>query len=123
MSGIDFCADTNFVIHHLGGHPCVRPYATAGLAVSVVTELELFSKPKLPDYERRNAELFLGTCEIIELIAAIKPLVIALRQRHRIKLPDAIIAATAQWLNVPLLTADKGFVGVAGLDVVLLDPS
>ena len=64
MSGIDFCADTNFAIHHLGGHPCVRPYAMAGLAVSVVTELELFSKPKLPDYERRNAELFLGTCEI-----------------------------------------------------------
>lgn len=39
-----------------------------------------------------------------------------------IKLPDAIIAATAIKNRVPLLTADKGFRQIAELDLILLEP-
>lgn len=46
-SGIDFCADTNFAIYHLSGYACVQPYQDADLAVSVVTQLELLSKPDM----------------------------------------------------------------------------
>ncbi|MBF9223195.1 type II toxin-antitoxin system VapC family toxin [Hymenobacter ruricola] len=123
MSGVDFCADTNFAVYHLGGHRCVRPYLAAALAVSVVTELELLSKPGMPTAEVAAAELYLETCEIIDLTAPVKAAVIGLRRQYRLKLPDAIVAATAQWLGVPLLTADKGFVRIADLDVVLLDPA
>lgn len=123
MSGIDFCADTNFAVYHLGGYPCVRPYVSASLAVSVVTELELLSKPGMPIVEVTAAELYLETCEIIELTAAIKARVIGLRRQYRLKLPDAIVAATAQWLGVPLLTADKGFACIGSLDMILLDPA
>ena len=123
MSGIDFCADTNFAVYHLAGNSCVRPYADAGLAVSVVAELELLSKPAMSGAEVEAAELFLETCQIIELNPAIKSAVVALRRQHRVKLPDAIVAATALWLEVPLLTADTGFSHIAGLDVVLLNPA
>ncbi len=123
MSGIDFCADTNFAVYHLSGHACVRPYATASLAVSVVTQLELLSKPAMPLAEVAAAELFLETCEVFELTTPIKELAIAFRRQYRLKLPDAIVAATAQWLEVPLLTADKNFARIASLDLVLLDPA
>ncbi len=32
-----------------------------------------------------------------------------LRLRYKLKLPDAIIAATAAHLGIPLITADKSF--------------
>ena len=123
MSGIDFCADTNFAVYHLSGRACVQPYAAAVLAVSVVTQLELLSKPGMPPVEVAAAELFLETCEVCELTPPIKELVISLRRQYRLKLPDAIVAATAQWFGVPLLTADKDFARLVGLDVVLLDPA
>jgi len=123
MNGVDFCADTNFAVYHLSGHPCVQPYLAAGIAVSVVTQLELLSKPEMRLAEVEAAESYLATCEVIELTAPIKALVIGLRQQYRLKLPDAIVAATAQWLGVPLLTADKGFARIISLDMILLDPT
>ena len=47
---------------------------------------------------------------------------ILLRKKYGIKLPDAIIAATAIKNRVPLLTADKGFRQIAELDLILLEP-
>ena len=123
MSGIDFCADTNFAVYHLSGQACVQPYAAAALAVSVVTQLELLSKPAMPAAEVAAAELFLETCEIIELTAPVKAVVLTLRRQYRLKLPDAIVAATALWLQVPLLTADQGFARITELDIVLLNPA
>lgn len=38
-----------------------------------------------------------------------------------ILLPDAIIGATSQWLNIPLLTADRDFKDVKDLDAIVLD--
>jgi predicted nucleic acid-binding protein len=123
MTGVDFCADTNFAVYHLSGHACVRPYLAASLAVSVVSQLELLSKPGMNAAEVEAAELYLETCEVIELTPSIQLLVIALRRQHRLKLPDAIVAATAQWLEIPLLTADKDFARITGLDIVLLNPA
>ncbi len=123
MSGIDFCADTNFATYHLSGRAYVEPYTAASPAVSVVTALELLSKPGMPAAEVAAAELFLETCEIVELSAAVKAAVLTLRRQYRLKLPDAIVAATALWLEVPLLTADQGFARITELDVVLLSPA
>ncbi|MBO5690919.1 MAG: PIN domain-containing protein, partial [Spirochaetaceae bacterium] len=41
---------------------------------------------------------------------------------YKIKLPDAIVAATAISYNVPLLTADKEFNKIKGLNLCLLNP-
>jgi len=37
------------------------------------------------------------------------------------ELPDAIIAATAKCFELPLVTADKDFKKIEGVDIVLLD--
>ena len=42
-------------------------------------------------------------------------------QKFVVKLPDAIIAATALYLDLPLLTADTGFQKIQDLKLILLE--
>ena len=50
-----------------------------------------------------------------------KPIDRAIKQQHPIKLPDAIIAATAIYLDMPLLTFDRGFRNISNLKLIMLD--
>lgn len=49
-----------------------------------------------------------------------KEIVISLRQKIKITLSDAFIAATALQYNLPVLTFDKGFSKIPGIDLILL---
>jgi predicted nucleic acid-binding protein len=60
-------------------------------------------------------------CRIVSLFPFtddIKNLTIEIKQSKKIKLPDAIIAATALHLNLPLLRADKDFRHIPGLTLI-----
>ncbi|MCL2041580.1 MAG: PIN domain-containing protein [Bacteroidales bacterium] len=46
---------------------------------------------------------------------------ISLKQKYSVKIPDAIIAATAKSFELPLITADVNLKKVAGVDIVLLN--
>ena len=46
---------------------------------------------------------------------------INIRKTNNLKLPDAIIAATAHYLNIPLITADKGFKTIDDIISVIVD--
>ena len=48
-------------------------------------------------------------CIIIDINEEIKYIVIELKKKHHFKLPDAIIIATALYLDLPLITADQDF--------------
>jgi predicted nucleic acid-binding protein len=52
---------------------------------------------------------------------AVNETAIALKQRHKLKIPDAIIAATAIKQGIPLLTFDKYFTKIEEVDIVLLE--
>lgn len=45
------------------------------------------------------------------------------RKHYKIKLPDAIIAATAIVNQIPLITADKVFEQIKELNLVLITPN
>jgi predicted nucleic acid-binding protein len=51
----------------------------------------------------------------------IKNIAISIRQKYAVKTPDAIIAATAKSFDLPLVTADRDFKKIDGVDIVLLD--
>jgi predicted nucleic acid-binding protein len=79
----------------------------ADLFTSVITELELFSKPNVPPEEEANLRAFImDKTSIVDINPAIKKQTIALRRSTTIKLPDAIIAATSIALHAVLLTRD-----------------
>ena len=63
----------------------------------------------------------LDDCQIIELNQEIKYLAIDLKQKYKLKLADAIIAATAIHLELPFITSDADFKSIKELDLIFLE--
>jgi predicted nucleic acid-binding protein len=63
----------------------------------------------------------LSSCYKVNHSQSITELVINLRRNNNIKLPDAIVAASAQLLQLPLITADKGFARLIDIDCIILE--
>ena len=122
MNGISIVSDTNPLIYLLSGNTFAADYLDGKQVwISVISELELYGKPGLTAGERNEIELLLDSCFISDINPSIKQITKDLLQKQRIKLPDAIIASTAIYLDLPLLTADIGFKKVPGLNLVLLE--
>lgn len=122
MSGNRFLADTNTFIYLFSRHPLLEPLLESEWFFSFITVIELLGKPEITQSEIKQIKGVLAVCTKVAHIEAINELTISLKQRYRIKLPDALIAATALQQQIPLLTFDKGFTRIKELDVVLLEP-
>ncbi len=122
MSGKKILADTNVFINLAEGKEGIESHLQGKeIYVSAITEIELLGYYKITKAEKEYFQLILNDCSTLELTEGIKQQAISLKQSHRIKLPDAIIAATAQFLKIEFVTFDKGFANVPDLDLVLLD--
>ena len=97
--------DTNAVLYFLGGR-LAQDLPQADFYVSVITEMELLSYPLLKSDEEAEIYSFLSDVSIVILSQEIKQSAIALRRQYRVKLPDAVVAATAQHLKAELFTND-----------------
>ena len=53
MNGIDFLADTNFLIYILKGREEVEVFADFSFAISFITEIELLGKKGITDHEKK----------------------------------------------------------------------
>ena len=102
-------------------HPVVSQISNFSLAISVISEIELFGKKNISRHEINAVRNLLNDCEIIDLNDTIKEIAISLKQKYSIKTFDAIIAATAKAFNLPLVTADKGFKKIEDANIVILD--
>jgi predicted nucleic acid-binding protein len=107
-----FLLDTNVVIGMLDGSaPAVGLVAAQGAvpsnsAVSQITRIELLSFHRLAPDANSKIDAFLASVFVLLLDGEIECATIALRRRARLKLPDSIIAATAQVHGLTLLTLD-----------------
>lgn len=114
MSGTEVLLDTNVVIGLLKGHaPAVALAEAAKLrldraAVSQITRMELLGFPSLTEEEEHEIRAFLSCCRICLLDEHIEAEAIRLRRHGGLKLPDAIIAASALINGYRLLTLDGG---------------
>jgi hypothetical protein len=106
--------DTNAILYLLGGK-LVQPLAPALYFVSVISEMELLSYPSLDDAALAQISSFLSEMTVVELTEEIRKLAVDLRRRHALKLPDAIVAATALSLQAQLVTNDTKLLHVPGL--------
>ena len=68
--------------------------------------------------EEKQIEALLSKCLVITMSNNIKEKFIEIRKKYKLKLPDAIIAATAIISNIPLISADKQFKAVKELTLV-----
>jgi predicted nucleic acid-binding protein len=111
---LNYVLDTNVILYHLAGR-LVAPLPAGAVHVSVVTEIELLSYPNLTPSEEAAINAYLATTTIVDLLPSIKPEAIRLRKVHKLKLPDAIVAATALILQATLITNDSQLKSLSGL--------
>jgi len=113
---VKFLLDTNVVIYFLGGRlKLALPEGEFG--VSVITEIELLSYPTLLPADEQVVRGFLNEVVRYPLSDSIRDRTIALRRQFRLKLPDALIAATALDVDAVLLSNDQRLLVVPSLVV------
>ncbi len=117
-----FLLDTNAVVALLAGNRKLAGQLETAeyVGISVISYLEFLSFEDLSDSDRA---CFASFCERVEIVALahkdsdLIALAIDLRTRHRLKLPDAIIGATALARDALLITNDSHFSAVTMLAV------
>jgi hypothetical protein len=106
--------DTNAILYLLGGRLAL-PLPPAQYFVSVISEMELLSYVSLDEAASAQIRGFLSEVTVVDLTQEIRELAISLRRQHALKLPDAIVAATALSLQAQLITNDTKLLRVPGL--------
>nr|WP_225225403.1 type II toxin-antitoxin system VapC family toxin [Komarekiella delphini-convector] len=97
--------DTNIALYFLGGR-LVNPLPSGQYFISVITEIELLSYPSFSLEEETQIIDFLNKIRVVGVDNNIKNLTIEFRKQYKLRLPDAIIVATAKYLNAILFTND-----------------
>ena len=122
MSGNKLFVDTNILIFLLNGDPDITKILDGKeLVISVITELELKSYPKISEKELEIIDSLVEECQVINLNQEIKKLSIEIRRKRNLKLPDAIVAASSYYSKLPIFTADKEFKKLEELDVIIYE--
>jgi predicted nucleic acid-binding protein len=122
MNGNRFLADTNAFIYLLDRHPSLQPLLQSQWVYSFITEIELLGKKGISSVEVKQLKSLLDVCVKCPHTDSINQTAILLKQNYTIKVPDALIAATAIEQKIPLLTFDKDFLKINEIDLVLLEP-
>jgi tRNA(fMet)-specific endonuclease VapC len=117
-----FLIDTNAVIALLGNNRSLATTLSSAtwIGISIITELEFLSFSNLLQADKVLFEQFKSRIEVISLDTNATTLIQTIcqvRQTHRLKLPDSIIAATALTNQATLLTNDAMFSRINGLNV------
>lgn len=104
--------DTNAVVALLRGHPEVKRLCSKAswLGISIITELEFLAFPSLTAHDRTLFAALLRQITVVGLVHEDKALlqqISQVRQTQKLKLPDAIILASARHNEAYVLTADK----------------
>ncbi|MBY0476741.1 MAG: type II toxin-antitoxin system VapC family toxin [Chitinophagaceae bacterium] len=110
MSGNSLLLDTNVILYLLAGDSTLAALINGkDVHISFISEIELLSFKKLSVHEEQSIKYFLNDVTITDLNPSIKKKTISIRKEFGLKIPDSIIAATAGYLNMPVLTADEDF--------------
>lgn len=124
MSGNNIVLDTNIILYLLEGDDIlVQYFRDKTFYLSLINEIELVGFKGITEDEEIAIGFFLDECLIVEINQGIKDITIKLRRKYALKLPDAIVAATAIFLGVPLISADKHFDKVDELTFILYKPT
>lgn len=108
MSGNSLFVDTNILFYLISGDETIAELLNGKhIYISFITELELLGYKELGESDLRVIQKLIKEATIIDINAAIKAEVISLRKQYKIKLPDAIIVASALYAGLPLVAADK----------------
>ncbi|NTW88873.1 MAG: type II toxin-antitoxin system VapC family toxin [Desulfobulbaceae bacterium] len=118
-----FLLDTNAVVSLLAGNRTLASQLETAdyVGISIISYLEFLAFDGLSDSDRACFARFCERVEVVSLSLDDKSLLqqaLELRSSHRLKLPDAIIGATACARNATLITNDSHFSGINAVTVL-----
>lgn len=114
MNGINYLLDTCFIIELYNGHQNVLDMIENNhieleqCAISPINRMEILGFGSLRDNDTKNLENLLDNLTSLPINRNVENKVIELRKRYKIKLPDAIVLATALIHHLELLSLDNG---------------
>jgi len=120
-----FLIDTNILIYYLENQIAddkidfVEEVLRKSFSISIITQIEMLSYALLNSADEEQIHLFLEAAEIFAVDKSLVKKIADIRKKYKLKLPDAIIGATAQMNNRTLLTRNtKDFSKIEGLDII-----
>ena len=118
-----YLLDTNVVINYLGaslpvtGMDFLNSIVDSEPILSVVTKMETLGFNFKSSTEQNSMETFVNGSTILDLNNEIVNKTIAVRKSRKIKLPDAIIAATAMVYSLTIVSRNvSDFKNIQGLN-------
>ena len=123
-NGVNLLIDSNIFIYWLKGNmQAAEIFANNLIHYSIITEIEVKGHLSLiSNNQKIGFQKVLDGFEKVGLTEEIKDLAIEYKILYNLKTPDAIIAASAKSLNLPLVTADKKLLHLEDIISVLFDP-
>ena len=119
MNGSSLVIDTNIALYLFNGDRTIASLLDGrNVYISFITEIELLGFPGITNEQKAISKEFIEDSVVIDLNDAIKRMTIDLRVKYNLKIPDAIIASSALYLNLPLISADKVFEKVSELQFI-----
>lgn len=127
MNGKRYFFDTNAIVALLKGNSKIIKLAAEAdfIAISVISRLEFFAFSSLSEGDKELFDRFVSRVTVVDLTMH-NPLLLDAISETRIhsslKLPDAIIAASAKSVNAKLVTADVKLAKYAKESLILFQP-
>ena len=123
MNGNRYLLDTNAIVALLQGNAdLVKLIQNADwVGIAIISHIEFLAFTGLTEDDKALFQEFLTRVEVIGLAAdnlALIEQIIDLRQRYRLKLPDAIIGSISLQNAANLITADQAFLKIPELTVM-----
>jgi predicted nucleic acid-binding protein len=113
MNGLKYLLDTNILIGLFQRDLIILNLLKDKLikvnqcAYSAITRMELLSFPSISSTEKEAIKSLLNQMTYLAITSEIEDETINFRYTHKTKLPDSIIAATAKYHQIELVTLDK----------------
>ena len=114
--------DTNVIVRVLAGDLSLASFLNEmDIFISCISAIEILSNPMQNKEEIKVIKNLISNFTILENVnPEIQTIASNFRRRKQIKkTPDAIIAATAMYHNIQLLTFDTGFEKLKEIEVIL----
>ncbi len=122
MSGSSIVLDTNIALYLLAGDQKLSSLLfQKKLYLSFISQLELLGFKGITAKQHAEISKFIQACIVIDINEEIKTEVISLRRTHKLKLPDSIILATSQYLDLPLITSDTDFKSIEHPQIIIYE--
>lgn len=126
----NYVLDTNIVIYYLAGKlpasdlDFLDETVNRTANISVITKLELLGWKNASKEDLELLTFFIQDSQVFGLNEEVADTTVVIRRKYRIKLPDAIIAATALTYNHTLVTNNHtDFEKIKGLKIKSLNSS